>query len=433
MPEASEEWTVSELVYSIKNNLESEFVSLFVTGEVSNLSASSAGHYYFNLSDNEASLSCALFRGDVLRNPEVKKIKNGDKITCTGAISVYVKKGQFQLIVKRVESGGRGTLFEKYELLKKKLAAEGLFDVESKKAIPKFPRRVAIITASGGAALQDFLNIYERRSISMDIVLIPAVVQGDGSAPSLRAALHRCIEYHLKSSTDQQFDVVVLARGGGAIEDLWSFNDEALAWDIYNCPIPTINAVGHQVDFTIADFVADFRAETPSAAAELLTEYQMNVKENLSNQARHLSQQMSSIVSVKKSELSQRHPQKAIQKLISNIYDLKHRFVKLHFIDRSLQLLRLDEKLQYMDELESRLSDVMNERVQSEFEKLEHKKNILESLNPKNVLNRGYSFVTSPKGDCISNTKDFDSLKNESELTLHFHDGAGKVVKRGIS
>jgi len=430
MSEAKEEWTVSEVVYSIKNNLESEFVSLFVTGEVSNLSASTAGHYYFNLSDSDASLSCALFRGDALRNPEVKKIKNGDKITCTGSISVYVKKGQFQLIVKRVSAAGRGTLFEQYEVLKKKLASEGLFDVENKKIIPKFPKRVAIITTPGGAALQDFLNIFERRSISMDIVLIPAVVQGDGSAASLRAALHRCIEYHLKSAPEKQFDVIVLGRGGGAIEDLWSFNDEALAWDIYNCPVPTISAVGHQVDFTIADFVADFRAETPSAAAEVLTEYQVSVKENLSNQIRHLHQQMTSILSVKKSVLSARHPQKAIQKLISNIFELKHRFVKLHFEERSLQLLRLDEKLQQMDEFEVRLLDSMSERISEEKEKLEHKFQILESLNPKNVLNRGYSFVTSQKGDCISNTKDFETLTNESELTLHFHDGIGQVVKR---
>ncbi|PJB54650.1 MAG: hypothetical protein CO099_00370, partial [Bdellovibrio sp. CG_4_9_14_3_um_filter_39_7] len=242
--------------------------------------------------------------------------------------------------------------------------------------------------------------------------------------------LHRCIEYHLKNPPEKQFDVVVLGRGGGAIEDLWSFNDEALAWDIYNCPIPTISAVGHQVDYTIADFVADFRAETPSAAAEVLTEYQMSVKENLSNQIRNLQQQMASILNEKKSALSIRHPQKAIQKLISNIYELKHRFVKLHFEERSLQLLRLDEKLQLMDELEVRMNDAIGERIREEKEKLEHKFQILESLNPKNVLSRGYSFVTSQKGDCISNTTDFETLDNESELTLHFHDGIGKVVKR---
>lgn len=202
--------SVSQLVNNVKQILEGEFRFLKVEGEISNLSSSSAGHYYLTLSDRDSSISCALFRGDALRNPEVRKLKDGDKVIVTGSIGVYSKRGTFQVIIKTIAPSGKGDLMAQFELLKKKLASEGLFDLENKTPLPKLPKRVAVITAKGAAALQDFLNVFERRSLWMDILLVPSLVQGDQAPKELVNALKRVIKYHLEGNP---IDVVVLTRG----------------------------------------------------------------------------------------------------------------------------------------------------------------------------------------------------------------------------
>lgn len=424
------ELTVKELVFTIKNRLESEFINISVKGEVSNFSSSQAGHYYFNISDEEASISCAVFRADALRNADLKKLKDGDKVSCFGSVSVYAKRGQFQLIVKRIEPVGKGNLLEQFEQLKKKLASEGLFSPEHKKKIPKFPKKVAIITAEQGAALQDFLNIYNRRSVAMNVLLVPALVQGRDSAQSLVQGLHRCIEFNMHADTENKIDVVVLARGGGAMEDLWSFNDEALAYEIFNCPIPVVSAVGHQVDFTIADFVSDFRAETPSAAAEMLTEFQTGLLLHLEKARRSLSKQMSHLMQEKSIALNSINPYASVEKIIMGVFRLKERFLALKFLGRENQLLRIDEKKLELDEYNERLIQSGNERLEKLKQNLERLFELLNSLNPKNILTRGYSYVTNEEGHCVGNIKEFDKLSEGSEMTLHFSDGDGKVIKR---
>src|SRR5690606_12931867 len=209
-----------------------------------------------------------------MRNPLIRNLKNGDKIVVVGPISVYQKRGSFQLLAKRIFPAGEGQLKLQYERLKARLSQEGLFDIEKKKPIPKFPRRIAVITAEHGAALQDFLNVMERRSLWMDILIIPALVQGDGAPRSLLNALK-------KAESIEGVDVIVLTRGGGSIEDLWGFNDENLVRAIDNCTIPVISAVGHQVDFTLCDYVSDHRSETPTAAAEILSQPQTELNSRL--------------------------------------------------------------------------------------------------------------------------------------------------------
>ena len=273
--------SVSEVIFNIKRLLEGEFRTVSVEGEISNLSHSSSGHWYLTLSDSDSSLSAAVFKMDALRNPLMKSLKNGDKVICSGSIGVYNKRGTFQLIVKRISPVGKGDLKEQFEMLKRKLAAEGLFDPQIKKEIPTLPNRIAVITAKGAAALQDFLNIIDRRTQWYDILLSPALVQGDAAPASLRKALFNVIKYSMDAPEDKKIDVIVFTRGGGSMEDLWAFNDEGLAWDIFNCPIPVISAVGHQVDTTICDMVSDLRCETPSAAAEVLSSAQAEIKETL--------------------------------------------------------------------------------------------------------------------------------------------------------
>ena len=249
---------VSEAVNLIKRSLESEFFDLTIVGEVSNFTSSAAGHFYFTLSDKDASLSCAMFKMDAMRNPIIRKIRNGEKVYLRGPISVYAKRGTFQLLGKKILKYGQGDLKAQFEFLKEKLRSQGFFDLENKKEIPRFPKKIAVVTAKQGAALQDFLNVMKRRSLSYDILICPALVQGDAAPASIIKALNVI-------SSRSDIDLIVITRGGGSMEDLWAFNNEELVKCIYNLKAPVISAIGHQVDFTLSDFVADMRCETPTA------------------------------------------------------------------------------------------------------------------------------------------------------------------------
>lgn len=420
--------TVSQLVGQIKNTLEVEFKNVSLIGEVTNLSSSGAGHYYFTLSDRDASISVALFKGDALRNPYIKKLKDGDKIICLGSLSVYAKRGTFQVLAKNIAPAGTGDLKEQLEKLKRKLSAEGLFDVSVKKPIPAFPKRVAVITAKGGAALQDFLNIYERRSLWMDIVLLPALVQGRDAPASLRSCLGRAIKYSMENP-ESAFDVIVLTRGGGSLEDLWAFNDEGLAWDIYNCPIPVISAVGHQVDTSISDFCADLATETPSAAAELLTAEQVKIHQRLDYVTKSLKSSLENSrkdISQKNKYLSPKH----LLNLMRSQLDRQYRRLEAsQLIGQQDALLNLPEKEQRLDdairEISSKMKDKfkdLNNRTILAFEKMT-------LLDPQHALKRGYSYAETLDHQLIKDKKSFDNLKDGAELILTFKDGQGQVRK----
>ena len=259
--------TVSQLNRRAKTLLEQGIARLWVEGEISNLARPASGHIYFSLKDESAQVRAAWFR-QRQRGPAVG-FKNGDKVLAFGRVSLYEPRGDFQLIVEQLEPAGEGVLKQRYEALKRKLQAEGLFDEERKQVLPALPDRIGVITSPSGAAVRDIITVLGRRFPAIPVVIYPAAVQGDAAPRELIAALEAAVRR-------DECDVLIIGRGGGSLEDLWAFNDEALARAIADCPIPVVSAVGHEVDFTIADFVADVRAPTPSGAAEIVVPSQLD-------------------------------------------------------------------------------------------------------------------------------------------------------------
>lgn len=421
--------SVSTLVGKVKGLLEGQFRSVSIEGEVTNLSLSSSGHYYFTLSDRNSSLSACLFKMDAMRNPEIKMLRDGDKVQCIGSIGVYAKRGSFQLIAKRItKAGGGGDLLAEFEKLKKKLAHEGLFDLEVKKKIPSMAKKIAVITALRGAALQDFLNIMKRRTLWTDILVVPALVQGNGAAASIRKSLFNTIKFSL-DNPENKVDVIVLTRGGGSLEDLWAFNDEALAWDIYNCPIPVVSAVGHQVDYSICDFVSDMRCETPSAAAQVLSEGQTQILSRIENARRHLNSSARNIIFSRKNRVSNNRPEALLSKVNKLYQDYKFRLEKCSLEKRDVELIglhdhwfRIDDNLKRMRaSLENTLKD-REFRVSKSYE-------LLNALSPTNVLDRGYSYLTSEEGSVIASSKEFKKIRKGTTLSIQFSDGKNQVSK----
>ena len=257
--------SVSQLNRRVKTLLEQGIARLWVEGEISNLSRPASGHIYFSLKDDSAQVSAAWFR-QRQHGPAIG-FKNGDHVLAYGRVSIYEARGNYQLIVEQMEPAGEGDLKRRFEALKKKLLEEGLFDEDRKKALPALPERIGIITSPSGAAIRDILSVLGRRFPAVPVVIYPAAVQGDAAPGELIQALATAVRR-------DECDVLILARGGGSLEDLWAFNDEQLARAIADCPLPVISAVGHEVDFTIADFVADVRAPTPSGAAEIVVPHQ---------------------------------------------------------------------------------------------------------------------------------------------------------------
>ena len=262
VPATEAVWTVSALNFEVKQMLSQGIGTIWVEGEISNFSRPASGHWYFTLKDDKSQVGAAMFRG---RNSRVGfQPQNGQQVLVRAQVTLYEPQGKYQLIVDHLEDAGVGELMRRYEQLKAKLAAEGLFDAALKKPVPRHPRRIAIVTSTTGAAIRDALSVIGRRAPHIPVVVFPTPVQGEAAAAQIREALARVTRYG-------ECDVVLLIRGGGSLEDLWCFNDEALARDIAAFPLPLVTGIGHEIDFTIADFVADRRAPTPSVAAESIT------------------------------------------------------------------------------------------------------------------------------------------------------------------
>src|SRR5947208_17086134 len=257
--------SVSELTRSIRGTLETKFGAVWVQGEVSNYKLHPSGHQYFTLKDARVQIACVIFRKTMapLRQP----VSDGAQVQVYGNVSVFEARGQYQLSVQIIQPRGLGVLQAKFEALKRKLDAEGLFDAARKRNLPKFPRRIGIVTSPSGAAIRDMLNVLSRRAPNVHVLINPVRVQGIGAAAEIAVAIK---EFGRPNESWEPLDLIVIARGGGSIEDLWEFNEEIVARAIFHSPIPIVSAVGHDIDFTIADFVADLRAPTPSAAAELI-------------------------------------------------------------------------------------------------------------------------------------------------------------------
>lgn len=414
--------SVSDLVSSIKEVLEDQFQEVVVQGEVTNLSPSGAGHWYFTLSDENACVSCALFKGDALRNPLIRTLKNGDKIVIVGPLSVYQKRGTFQLLAKRILPAGEGQLKILYERLKAKLAQEGLFDIEKKKSIPNFPKRIAVITAEHGAALQDFLNVLRRRSLWLDVIIIPALVQGEGAPKSILSGIER-------AQSIERVDVIVLTRGGGSLEDLWAFNDENLVRAISRCSIPVISAVGHQVDFTLCDYVADHRSETPTAAAETLSQPQTELRARLSYSYSHLRSNLLKISQAVEIMSHRFHPRELLGLMQQKVFDADKRLEVLNLVARASELVSLPEASQRLDEAVMKMDHFMAFRSQGLSEHLLRLETLLGALNPRGVLKRGYSYVQTAEGTVISSLTEFIKKPKGTRLEILFRDGAATVQK----
>lgn len=411
--------TVSELLAHIKSTLEESFHEVMVEGEISGISHAHSGHCYFNIMDQEASISCALFRQDLLRHPGFKNIKEGDKVLIYGPLTVYPKRGTFQILVKRIAPVGAGLLKIKFDALKKKLSSEGLFDLDRKKAIPRYPKKIVVITAPGGAALHDFVNVYRRRGFDFQITIVPALVQGEKAAKSLISGL--------SLAQDLKPDVIVLTRGGGSPEDLWCFNDESLVRKIADSPIPVISAVGHEVDWTLSDFVADLRCETPTAAAETLSQPQTEVRRKIQLLNQRLIHHLSSKKSEVQLRLTRYHPAHLMQALRDQMLEFQARLSRVNLIERSHLYIGVHERSQELDDLMRELEASVQLKMNSLAQRLEQAQARLLAMNPKSVLQRGYAIVTQGP-QLISSKSALENLPHGSRLAIEFGDGSTQGI-----
>jgi len=365
----TDSYSVSYVTNYLRNLLESDaFLSqLSVRGEVSNWTQARSGHCYFTLKDNQAELRCVLWR-TVAQQLSILP-QNGDEVVAEGRISVYPQRGTYQFYVNMMQPIGLGVLYKRFEALKRKLAMEGLFDEWNKKPLPSFPRRIGIVTSPTAAALQDILNILKRRQPLAEVILSPTLVQGSRAPAQIVAALKRF------DASNSAIDVIIMARGGGSIEDLWAFNEEVVARAIYDSQIPIISGIGHEVDFTIADFVADKRAPTPSTAAELAVPDINQLRERLQIRSTMLHEIM-------QSELYQRRQALEQEK---------------RALERLAPQNRLQEQRQTIDLLNARLERALTSHLQLKESKLTGLQGRLSSLNPRATIARGYAIVTDHK------------------------------------
>ncbi|WP_416053932.1 exodeoxyribonuclease VII large subunit [Marinibactrum halimedae] len=403
-------FSVSQLNRTAKLLLEQQLPLMWVQGEISNMSVPSSGHWYFTLKDSNAQIRCAMFRN---RNQSVRfRPKHGQEVLIRGRVSLYEGRGDFQLIVEHMEEAGLGDLQQQFEQLKQKLSDEGLFDPARKQALPSLPLHVGVITSPTGAAIRDVLSVFQRRFPAIPITVIPALVQGNEAAHSLVNALHMAIMSGL-------FDVLIIGRGGGSLEDLWPFNEEIVARAIAECPIPIVSAVGHEVDFTIADFVADYRAPTPSAAAEVLSPDQHTLSQRLLTIQQKFMQSM--LVSINQRKQATTHLRKRLKHPRDQLRQQAQRVDHLEIRLQQILNTRLSQRGQYLryqanrllqqhprkqlpaqhDQLNQatqrlfRLSERLHQTFQTKLAALTHR---LDSVSPLNTLKRGYSIVTDQQG-----------------------------------
>ena len=383
-------FTVTAITLAVKQMLEGVFRGIFVEGEVSNLRTAASGHVYFDLKDREALLGAVMFKWDAKKYGN--QLQEGMHVRVGGDFSCYAKQGRYQIVAKSAELLTKGNLFLEFEKLKKKLEAEGLFAPEHKKEIPEYPQRIAVITSPTGAAVRDILSVLKRRSPHLEILIIPTLVQGDEAAPQIAQALADANRFSPKP------DVILLGRGGGSLEDLWAFNEEIVARAIFKSKIPVISCVGHEVDFTIADFVADLRAPTPSAAAELVVKNSQNTQTHLTDLQKRLLQAVNLFY-----ERAKRR------------YDL---VVNSPVFKRPATLTQ--EKEQLLDDLASRLDMAYAQKTTQFTARVELAVQKLRALGPQAVLKRGYSITRKKDGSIISRV---GQTQSGEEIFVQVQDG----------
>ena len=400
--------SVSELNRQVKTLLEQGLARLWVEGEISNLARPASGHLYFSLKDESSQIRCAWFR-QRQRGPTIN-LKNGDQVLAFGRVSIYEARGDYQLIVEQLEEAGEGELRRRFEALKKKLAAEGLFDEAVKQDLPELPERIGVVTSPSGAAVRDIITVLKRRFPSIPVVIYPTLVQGETAAELISEAIATAVSRN-------ECDVLIVARGGGSLEDLWSFNEEIVARAIHDCPIPIVSAVGHEVDFTIADFVADVRAPTPSGAAELVVPDQAEWLRSLSATAariallgrRYLEEKFQTVDWLSR-RLTQSSPAaivarqsdwlRNLQQILAGAirHDLASRArnvenIRFRLLQRS-PAIGVQQSMQRLSTLQQRLSGSGTSAVDRLNVRLRLAARALDAVSPLATLDRGYAIVS---------------------------------------
>lgn len=413
-------YSVSQLNQSVRLMLENQLGAVWLTGEISNFSQPVSGHWYLSLKDENAQVRCAMFR---MKNLRVSfRPTNGMQVLVRANVSLYEPRGDYQLIIESMHLAGEGLLMQQFEALKLKLAAEGLFAQHLKKNLPHFSKAVGIITSKTGAALQDILHILQRRDPSLKIIIYPTAVQGKDAATDIAQMIEL-------ANQRQEVDVLIVGRGGGSLEDLWCFNEEMVARAIFHSHLPVISAVGHETDVTIADFVADVRAPTPSAAAELVSRNQTELLQQLQYRRQRLEIALDRLFAEKRQKLKHlslrlhnQHPQAQLriqQQLITQLshrlqQSLRHRWQKKaeNLTALSMRLyknplpLRLQQYEQQLTQLKVRLNSHMNLTLSLQQKQLAHLCGKLDSLSPLKVLARGYSITQNQQNFTIRSIKD---------------------------
>ncbi|MGB0582287.1 MAG: exodeoxyribonuclease VII large subunit [Limisphaerales bacterium] len=431
--------SVSEITGKIKALLNREIGAVWVSGEVTNFRAQSSGHCYFSLKDGRAQLSCVLFRSQRIDSRDA--LADGQHVLLSGDLTVYEARGQYQLIVTEVEMQGVGALQLKFEKLKQKLNNEGLFDPDRKRELPQFPACIGLITSPTGAALQDVIHVIERRNPALQIIHAPVRVQGDGSAREIARAIKRLNQF---SSARETLDLILLTRGGGSLEDLWAFNEEVVARAIADSQLPIVSAVGHEIDFTIADFTADLRAATPSAGAEIITENVFASRQFVADAHVRISQLARRGISYRRDDLDNvhhrlelRHPRRRLAEDFQRFDDTREEFqntAKSALQDRRQSLRDLNQRLnaqplsqlidlhrQRIEELTRRLIESARSLLQTKDAHTKDLSNRLRLLSPQSVLDRGYSITTNAAtGELI---KSPDQAPNDTQLKTTVRDG----------
>ncbi len=383
-------YTVAQVNAYIKNMFTQDFMlqSLFVKGEVSNCKYHSSGHIYFTLKDEKGTISCVMFAGN--RSGLAFRMQEGQQVVVGGMVDVYERDGKYQLYAKQIVLDGAGILYERYERLKKELEERGMFDAFYKQPVPKFIRTLGVVTAATGAAVRDIINIASRRNPYVQIILYPAIVQGDAAVPSIVKGIRSLERYGV--------DVMIVGRGGGSIEDLWAFNEEAVAQAIFDCRVPVISAVGHETDTTISDYVADLRAPTPSAAAELAVYEYAKLQEEMEDCRYTLERLFRNKMSLYRGRL-------------------ENFGTKLRYLSPAG---RIREKRTYAMKLEDRMENAMKAVLMEKRHKLEVYIERLKGLSPLDKLNQGFSYVSDAEGKTVN---DIGQVEAGSFLDIHVRNG----------
>src|SRR5438105_11647120 len=388
--------TVAELTRSIRGSLETKFRAVWVQGEISNYKLHPSGHQYFTLKDARAQIACVIFRNTMppLRHP----LADGAQVQVYGQVSVFEARGQYQLSVQILQPRGLGLLQAKFEALKRKLEAEGLFAAERKRPLPKFPRRLGIVTSPSGAAIRDILNVLKRRAPWLEILINPVRVQGTGAAAEIAVAIR---ELATPNEHWQPLDLVVVARGGGSMEDLWEFNEEIVSRAVFDSAVPIVSAVGHEIDFTICDFTADLRAPTPSAAAELIVPDIIDLQRRIDGCTRALVRQLLNRVRDAQQQLD--HTREILQRCLAHKIDSYKR--SLLNILRALQPRKLSGELMMrrnrFADLHRRLVACPPRLLENAVHRFQRIEGILRVLGPDATLRRGYSITMNDHGKII--------------------------------